>query len=144
MKQVIELKEGMENIIIDKDSDILMLFQGGHLDTAFKLIFNEPNIKSDIKIKAVIRSSDVFKIEPLIRINKGSKGVTAHLSIDVLLLDEQISVKAKPSMEILENDVKVSHSLRVTKLNKDHLFYLNTKGLNDSSEVLIKAFLNRY
>lgn len=143
MRQSIEINNNMKDIRIVKDTDLTLIFKGGKINSSFKVIHDKANVKSSIIIKAVISNNDQFNIEPRIIVNKGSVGVETSLKIEILLLEPNIRVKAIPSMEIMENDIKAGHSLRISKINEDDIYYLTTRGLskNESKDILINAFL---
>ena len=49
-----------------------------------------------------------------------------------------------PNLHIDENDVQASHSCSVGSVNKDHLYYLQTRGLDEiqARNILIKGYFN--
>ncbi len=63
-------------------------------------------------------------------IQKGAKGSKSHQATRVLTLVEKESVKVTPLLLIDENDVEASHACGIGEMNEDHLYYLQTRGLN--------------
>ena len=61
---------------------------------------------------------------------KGAKGSKSHQSTRVLTLAPKESVKVTPLLLIDENDVEASHACGIGEMNEDHLYYLQTRGLN--------------
>ena len=59
-----------------------------------------------------------------------------------LLLSEDALVNTKPQLEIFANDVKCTHGAAVGQLDDEALFYLRSRGLNESvaRQMLIRAF----
>lgn len=66
------------------------------------------------------------------KIEKGAKGSKSHQSTRVLTLvdgnKEKVSVT--PLLLIDENDVEASHACGIGEMNEDHLYYLQTRGLD--------------
>jgi Fe-S cluster assembly protein SufD len=61
-----------------------------------------------------------------------------------LLLSAAAAADTKPELEILADDVKCSHGATVGELDRDALFYLQARGVDeaDARAILIDAFLN--
>jgi Fe-S cluster assembly protein SufD len=59
-----------------------------------------------------------------------------------LLLSPKAKVNTKPQLEITADDVKCSHGATISQLEEDELFYLRSRGLDDTSsrQLLIDAF----
>jgi Fe-S cluster assembly protein SufD len=59
-----------------------------------------------------------------------------------LLLSEDAQVNSKPELEIFANDVKCTHGAAVGQLDADAVFYLRSRGLDESEarHLLIHAF----
>ncbi len=59
-----------------------------------------------------------------------------------LLLSPKARVNTKPQLEIVADDVKCSHGATISQLEEDELFYLRSRGLDDttSRQLLIDAF----
>lgn len=59
-----------------------------------------------------------------------------------LLLSSQARINTKPQLEIVADDVKCSHGATVSQLEEDEIFYLRSRGLDDSTSryLLIDAF----
>lgn len=61
-----------------------------------------------------------------------------------LLLSDNAEVGCKPELEIFADDVKCSHGAASGDLDKEQLFYMQTRGisLEDAKQILIEAYLN--
>ena len=59
---------------------------------------------------------------------KGSIGTEAE---NVLLLDEDIYNKSIPLILCGEDDIEGNHSASIGEMDKEQLFYLQTRGLNE-------------
>ena len=59
-----------------------------------------------------------------------------------LLLSESAIIDSKPTLEILNDDVKCSHGSTIGQLNEEALFYLRARGIGEEQarSLLISAF----
>jgi len=94
-------------------------FYNGVLDGAARAVFNG---------KVIVRP-DAQKTD-------------AHQSNRNLLLSEDVEVDTKPQLEIYADDVKCSHGATVGQLDENQIFYLRTRGVDESAarSVLTYAF----
>ena len=78
-----------------------------------------------------------------IRMEKNSKNSDGYQKQDTLLLSEEAIANSIPELEILENEVKCSHGVTISRINEDNLFYLKSRGLNEeqAKKEIIKGFL---
>lgn len=72
----------------------------------------------------------------------GADGTDAVQRTDSLLLSRLAKADARPELEIYADDVKCAHGATVGQLDKDSLFYLRTRGLDETHarDILIYAF----
>lgn len=61
---------------------------------------------------------------------KGAKGSKTRQSAKIIVFDKQCVGKCSPILIIDENDVSASHAAIAGKLNEDHLFYLQSRGIS--------------
>ncbi len=103
----------------------------------------EPNACSKVLIKGVVGGIARFDYEGLITIDASAAKTNAHLESRVLLLGHKAVSVSKPSLEIGTNDVKVSHGATVGQLNKEHLFYLMSRGVAQdiAEKMIVSGFL---
>ena len=61
-----------------------------------------------------------------------------------LLLSDEAEVDCKPELEIFADDVKCSHGATSGDLDKEQIFYMQTRGisLENARQILIEAYLN--
>jgi Fe-S cluster assembly protein SufD len=79
-----------------------------------------------------------------IRVAPDAQKTDARQSSRNLLLSAAAAADTKPELEILADDVKCSHGATVGDLDRDALFYLQARGVDeaDARAILIDAFLN--
>jgi len=66
-----------------------------------------------------------------VRVRKGAHGCKTTVECDALLIGEKARTDTYPTMEIAEDDVRVEHEARVSKLGDEQLFYLRSRGLTE-------------
>lgn len=99
--------------------------------------------KCRVDVKGVVRGGARVKIKGLVKIAEGAKQSDSFLSMKLLLLDDKSMAVAEPELEILNNEVKASHSASVGRIDEEQLFYLETRGINraEAENLIIKGFL---
>lgn len=64
-----------------------------------------------------------------IRIAANAQGTDSSLRDDALLLSKRAHIDSVPALEIAANDVKAYHGATVGALDKDQIFYLESRGI---------------
>jgi len=67
-----------------------------------------------------------------IRVAPGADGTDAVQRCDSLLLSRMARSDARPELEIYADDVQCAHGATVGQIDEDALFYLRTRGLDDT------------
>jgi len=116
--------------------------RGRHVDDHTTIRHAAGQTQSRENFRGVIgnRGRGVFNGKVIVE--PGCQRIDAEQRNDNLLLGEQAEVDTKPELEIYANDVKCSHGSTVGDLDKEHLFYLQTRGLSaaEARRVLTTAF----
>lgn len=91
-----------------------------------------PNTYSNIENYAINDQFGELNIVASGKIEKGAKGSKSHQSTRVLTLadSDKEKVSVTPLLLIDENDVEASHACGIGEMNEDHLYYLQTRGLD--------------
>lgn len=101
-----------------------------------------PNSNSNELYKGILddKSTGVFNGKIFVR--KDAQKTNAYQSNKNLLISDEAVMNTKPQLEIWANDVKCSHGATIGKLDKDMLFYLKARGINEKSAkaILMNAF----
>ncbi|HLM00175.1 MAG TPA: Fe-S cluster assembly protein SufD, partial [Pyrinomonadaceae bacterium] len=103
-----------------------------HADTHSVIDHQLPNCVSHQTYKGIVdgRARAVFNGKVFVREN--ASGTDAQQSNKNLLLSNEARVDTKPQLEIFNDDVKCSHGATVGQLEEEELFYLLSRGLNES------------
>jgi Fe-S cluster assembly protein SufD len=101
-----------------------------------------PNTDSEFKAKSVLQDSSRVLFLGNIKMPKLAQRCNGHQSSDNLLLGERSKVEAIPQLEIIADDVKCSHGATVGSIDKDKLFYLETRGITEDEAVnmIVKGY----
>ncbi len=75
-------------------------------------------------------------------IAKGASGANSAQLNKNLLLSKKVEIDTKPELEIENDDVKAAHGAAIGRLDKEHLFYLRSRGITQAQavEVLARGF----
>ncbi len=77
-----------------------------------------------------------------VRVRPGAQHTDAKQSNPNLLLSPDAEIDSKPQLEIFADDVKCSHGSAIGRTDEDALFYLRTRGIDESSArtLLVRGF----
>lgn len=89
------------------------------------------NTYSNIENYGMCMENGKYTIIASGKIDKHAKGSKSHQSTRVLTLADKENVSVTPLLLIDENDVEASHACSIGKMNEEHLYYLQTRGLNE-------------
>ena len=103
-----------------------------HADTHSVIDHRVPNCVSHQNYKGIVdeKARAVFNGKVFVREN--AHGTNAVQSNKNLLLSNDARVDTKPQLEIFNDDVKCAHGATVGQLEEEELFYLLSRGLNES------------
>ena len=93
-------------------------------------------------IKSILHSGS-FSFSGGIHISSQGIFSDAYQKHDTLLLSDQASVTTFPRLEILTDDVKASHGATVGPLDRQQMFYMQSRGMTreEAQRKLVQGFL---
>ena len=111
---------------------LYFLGEDQHHDTHSIIKHDVPNCTSHQTYKGILndKSRGVFNGKVFVAV--GASGTDGYQSNKNLLLSNEARVDTKPQLEIFNDDVKCSHGATVGQLEEEELFYLLSRGLNES------------
>jgi Fe-S cluster assembly scaffold protein SufB len=73
----------------------------------------------------------------------GAKFSKTHQAAKIMVFDAACLGRADPVLKIDENEVEASHAATVGRVNEDHLYYLQTRGLskNEAKRLITLGYL---
>ncbi len=111
---------------------LYFLGEDQHHDTHSIIKHDVPNCTSHQTYKGILndKSRGVFNGKVFVAV--GAHGTDGYQSNKNLLLSNEARIDTKPQLEIFNDDVKCSHGATVGQLEEEELFYLSSRGLNES------------
>lgn len=111
---------------------LYFLGEDQHHDTHSVIRHDVPNCTSHQTYKGILndKSRGVFNGKVFVAV--GASGTDGYQSNKNLLLSNDARVDTKPQLEIFNDDVKCSHGATVGQLEEEELFYLLSRGINES------------
>jgi Fe-S cluster assembly protein SufD len=101
------------------------------------------NTVSDLAFRGILgqRSSAVWR--GVIKVDPGAQQTDAFQECRNLLLSKRAHADAIPGLEILANDVRCTHAAAVAQIDRDQLFYLRARGLEEgpATRLVIEGFM---
>ena len=103
----------------------------------------QPHCESNEVYKGIALDSSKVVFNGKVIVRQDAQKTNAYQSNKNILLSKTASINAKPQLEIFADDVKCSHGATVGQINKDELFYLVSRGIDQSKagQILQYAFL---
>lgn len=96
--------------------------------------------------RGIVKDSAQVHHEGLIFIGSQAQEADAVLNHTTIVLDGKSQVILIPSIEVLNYDVQCSHGAAVGQFDKEHLWYLQTRGLNEKQAyaILARSFFSEF
>ena len=129
------------------DLDILGIIVGKN-NSSFNIntdqIHIAPKSKSNLLVKGILYDKSKFLFRGLIKIEKSGQKTKAYQKNQNLLMSKDAFVDTKPYLEILADDVYCTHGSTTGKIDKDSIYYLNSRSIDDNKAkgLIIRGFLN--
>ena len=111
---------------------------GQHQDAGAKMIHVAPNTTSRIVSKSISKDDGRTSYRGLVKIARGAHDCRTNVECDALLIGRKARSDTYPTMDVSEDDVRVEHEARVSKVGEEQLFYLQSRGLDpDKARMMI-------
>lgn len=113
-------------------------------DITTNINHKEPNTSSQQYAKCVLEENSSAVFQGKIHISPNSIKSTGKQLHKALYLNNNASLNCKPELEIYADDVKCSHGASCGEIDKEHIFYLTSRGIsyNDAIKMLTNAHLD--
>jgi Fe-S cluster assembly protein SufD len=98
---------------------------------------------SDLAFRGVLANSSTAVWRGMIKVDEGAQRTDAFQECRNMLLSPDAHADAIPGLEILADDVACTHAAAIAQVDKDQLFYLNSRGLSEeeSRSLVVEGFL---
>lgn len=94
------------------------------------ILNNAANSQSYLFAKLFVGKAGNTSLDVVANVKRNCENVTTDQEIKGFLLSKDAKIIAIPSLAVDTNKIRASHSVNVGYLNKDSIFYLQTKGFD--------------
>ena len=93
--------------------------------------------------KSINKSAACFEYNGKVTVKKDAQRINSYQLNQNIILDDHAIIHSRPQLFIDADDVKCSHGSTTGDLNKDELFYLMSRGLDEltSKKMVLAAFI---
>ena len=88
----------------------------------------------------VVKEKGQLVIDGVGTITKGQHGSESHQTNKIMVFDKDCVASANPYLFIDEYDVKASHAAGVGKMDEEHLYYLESRGLTKKQSMQLITY----
>ncbi len=115
-----------------------------HADTTLVVVHAKPHGQSREKFRAIVDESATGVFQGKVIVEPHAQKTDGAMQSKALLLSDAAAMNNKPELEIFADDVTCGHGATCGRLDRDHLFYLQARGLprRDAEALLIEGFAN--
>lgn len=113
-----------------------------HVDNHTLVDHARPHASSRELYKGILTGAAHGVFNGRIIVRKDAQKTDSRQTNKNLLLSRDAQVDTKPQLEIFANDVKCAHGATVGQLDRDAMFYLQTRGIGaeEAHQLLVHAF----
>ena len=114
-----------------------------NLDAGAKMIHLGKNTKSNILSKSIATNGGIANYRGTVKISSNALNSEAIIKCDTILLDDISKSDTIPKNICLNSKSTIEHEASVSKVSREKLFYLMSKGLteNAAKELIILGFI---
>ena len=117
--------------------------KGQNLDTGAKIIHAAPNTSSTINSKSISKNGGEATYRGVIKVNANAYNSKSVVSCESLMLDSRSKSDTIPVIELLNDDVEISHEAKIGKISDDTIFYLMSRGISEeeAKSMIVRGFV---
>ncbi len=117
--------------------------EGQHQDTGSKMVHLAPHTSSSIMSKSVSRGGGRSSYRGLVQVNENAHHSKSNVLCDALLVDTISRSDTYPYVDVRVDDVEMGHEATVSKVSEDQLFYLMSRGLEETEAMamIVRGFV---
>ncbi|MCY3976252.1 MAG: SufD family Fe-S cluster assembly protein [Thaumarchaeota archaeon] len=125
------------------DYEVIFGDHNQSFDISSNVHHEKPSTTAKIIEKSILKDQSKSLFKGMIRINEQANKSQSFLSGRSILLSKNAKSDAIPSLEILTNDVKATHSASVSQIDDELIFYIQSRCLTkeDAERIIIEGFL---
>ncbi|MFC4891815.1 SufD family Fe-S cluster assembly protein [Pseudofrancisella aestuarii] len=98
---------------------------------------------SNVNFRGVVNGSSKAWFNAKAVVHEKIKGIQAYQNNKNVQLSKKAEINTKPELEILSDDVICTHGATIGELDKNALFYLQSRGLSliEAQHILLESFI---
>ncbi|HHW68947.1 MAG TPA: Fe-S cluster assembly protein SufB [Tenericutes bacterium] len=115
-------------------------------DTGAKMIHLAPYTSSNIISKSIALKGGNSSYRGTVNITKNAHNSKSIIKCDTIILDDESKSDTIPKNIVSNDSSYLEHEATVSKISKDKLFYLMSRGINEerAKELLIMGFIDKF
>lgn len=115
-----------------------------HFNTQVNIQIKCTGNNNNVTVKSLNISGEDSNIENIVgvTVNKETYNNSANVSIKNYLLNNNSKILSRPDLYIFSDDVQCSHGCSMGYFNKEHIFYLYTKGIINAKQFLLQGIID--
>ena len=104
-----------------------------------------PNSTSKVDVRSVLEDNSYSSFLGEIKVDKTAEGVDADLKNKNLLCSSEATAFTEPQLDINTKEIACSHGCTISNINKEHLYYLNSRGIDNvaGGDIIKQCFLTQ-
>ena len=120
--------------------------EGQVQDTGAKMIHLAPHTSSNIISKSIALKGGNSSYRGIVNINHNATNSRSTIKCDTIILDDESKSDTIPTNIVSNESSSLNHEATVTKISKEKLFYLMSRGLSEekAKELIIMGFIDRF
>ena len=99
-----------------------------------------PNGTTEENVRGIVADKSRAVFNGRIHIHRDAQKTLADLSNRNLLLSDKAEINTKPELEIYADDVRCSHGATIAEIDKESLFYLQSRGISRENAQIMLSF----
>lgn len=134
--------------LLDKGSSckvqcVYLAARNEQLNLTIDVTHAAPDTHSEQLIRGLATDSSVVSFNGVIRMPYNSQKCIGNQNHRAILLSEKARIQAVPELEIFADDVQCSHGSAIGPLDKNQIFYMQSRGINKKTayQLLLNAFI---
>lgn len=115
-------------------------------DTGAKMIHLAPHTESSIISKSIAANGGTSNYRGTVNITSKAPYSKSIIKCDTIIVDKDSKSDTIPKNKIDNNSSYLEHEATVSKISKEKLFYLMTRGISEekAKELIIMGFIDRF
>ncbi len=126
------------------DLRVIMLSDNSASTTNIDVLLDQVWASADVYILNFVVNGNKTKIDGKIRIGENGKDTSWHLLEENIILSDSANIHTIPILDVKNNQVSASHGAKITRFDKEKIFYLTSRWLDrqQAIQLLIKSYID--